>query len=265
MVLAINTPRFPAEMDSRTNLPPGLRLRQARERLGLTFRDVECSSYDLASVRGNRNFIIHVSRLAAIENQDVIPSPHKVCSLAYIYRIDPVDIFNWYGVPLEHSFDDGSDLVAPRTHLAAPPQSLRLPGKFDPAFDPHRTDLLSRMVEAWKDLERVLFKKNDRHLYGYVGLDDHMMEPMVPSGSLVLIDPMKRKVKVSGWRNDFERPIYFVDFRDGYTCSWCVQRSKMLILQPHSLSPCTPKFLRFPDECSIVGQVIGLIRRLDGL
>jgi len=37
---------------------PGLRLRQVRERLGLTYRDVERISYELASRRGRPEFVL---------------------------------------------------------------------------------------------------------------------------------------------------------------------------------------------------------------
>lgn len=244
---------------------PGSRLRQARERLGLTFRDVERSSYQLASLRGRADFIIHISRLAAIENQGTIPSLHKLYAFSAIYHLNPLDVMNWYDFPLEHHFSDGAEISAPRTHLAAPPISLRLPMQFDPAFDLRRTELLSRMVQSWKDLEGVFFTKDSRYLYGYVGLEDHMMEPMLRPGSLVLIDPMRRKVKNSGWKNEFERPIYFVDLREGYRCAWCVQELETLILQPHSLSPCAPKIFRFPDEGEVIGQVVGTAIRFGGL
>jgi hypothetical protein len=91
------------------------------------------------------------------------------------------------------------------------------------------------------------------------------MEPLLSPGSLVLVDPTRRQVKNSGWKNEFERPIYFVELRGGYRCAWCAQDSKTLILQPHSLSPCAPKVLSFPDEVEIVGQVIGVVTRLAGL
>lgn len=45
-------------------MQPGLRLRQVRERLGLTYRDVERASYELAARRGRPDFILHISRLA---------------------------------------------------------------------------------------------------------------------------------------------------------------------------------------------------------
>ena len=241
---------------------PGLLLRQARERLGLTFRDVERASYQLAAVRGRSDFIIHISRLAAIENHGTVPGLHKVYSLAAIYHLNPVEILKWYDVPLDRNFADGAEILPPRTHIAAPPLSLRLPMRFDPAFDPKRTELLSRMVEAWKNFEGVLFDRGSRYLYGYVGLEDRMMEPMIPAGTLVLIDPTIRHVKPSGWKNEFERPIYFVELRDGYRCGWCVQEAKMLILQPHSLSLCTPKIYRYPDEAEVIGQVVELVMRL---
>ena len=244
---------------------PGSRLRQARERLGLTFRDVERASYQLASLRGRSDFIIHISRLAAIENEGTIPGPHKLYSLAAIYHLNPVDILNWYEVPFDRHFSDGAELTAPLTHLAAPPNALRVPMKFDPGFDPRRTELLSRMIESWKNLEGVMFDRQGRYLYGYVGLEDHMMEPLLSPGSLVLVDPARRQVKNSGWKNEFERPIYFVALHGGYRCAWCVQESKTLILQPHSLSPCSPKIFSFPDEAEIVGQVIGVVTRMAGL
>ena len=54
--------------------PPGLRLKQARERLGLTYREVEKASVELAAKRGRSDFILHISRLADIENRNVVPT-----------------------------------------------------------------------------------------------------------------------------------------------------------------------------------------------
>ena len=35
------------------------------------------------------------------------------------------------------------------------------------------------------------------------------------------VDETKNKVAEGMWRSEFERPIYFVEMRDGYTCCWC--------------------------------------------
>ena len=126
---------------------PGLRLRQVRESLGLTYRDVEKASYELAARRGRPEFILHISRLADIENRNVVPGLHKLYTLAVVYHLSPLELFRLYEVPLEDCFEEGLAFPAPKTHLIAAPVSLRAPLRFDPAFDPRRTELLSRMVQ----------------------------------------------------------------------------------------------------------------------
>jgi hypothetical protein len=36
----------------------------------------------------------------------------------------------------------------------------------------------------------------------------------------VQIDARQTKIKLNGWQNEFDRPIYFVDLRDTYICRW---------------------------------------------
>src|SRR5713101_1587918 len=220
---------------------PGLRLRQARERLGLTYRDVERSSLELAAQRGRPDFILHISRLADIENRGVIPGLHKLYTLAVIYHINPVDICGWYEVPFEEFFADGAAYPPLRTNAVSNPASFRTPLRFDPAFDPQRTAFLSRMVERWSELESLLGNHGSRHQYGYVGLSDRRMAPMLRPGTIVLIDSLDRQIDDSGWFNEYDRPIYFVELRDGYRCGWFNRVGPRLILQPHSLSHCLPE------------------------
>jgi transcriptional regulator with XRE-family HTH domain len=239
-------------------------LRKAREQLGLTYRDVERASYDLASQHGRPEFIVHLSRLADIENREVTPSLYKLYALAAIYHLDPREICRWYDVPFDKHFADSTQLAAPSTHLAAPPSSMHLPLRFDPGFNPGRTEQLSRMVERWGEFEGVIFNGPERYRYGYVGMEDHMMDPLLRPGSLVLVDPTLRQVRNSGWNNEYERPIYFIDVRDGYRCSWCLRDGWTLSMQPHPLSPCKPEVRRMPQEADIVGQVVGVVMRLYG-
>ena len=259
--MAIRNISAPAQLTG-PEFQPGTRLRNARERLGLTYRDVERASYELACQRGRPDFIVHLSRLADIENRDVTPSIYKLYALAVIYHLDPKEVCQWYDVPFEGHFSDGVHLCAPKTHLAAGPARLRVPIRFDPAFDPSRTEFLTRMVERWGDLEGTLFDRTSGQLYGYVGLNDRMMDPLLRPGSLVLVDPNQQKIRNSGWTNEYERPIYFIELRDGFRCCWCRCEEGQLILVSHPLSACAPEVYRFPDEAEIIGQVIGVATRL---
>lgn len=242
---------------------PGLRLRQARERLGLTYRDVERASYEIAARRGRPEFIMHISRLADIENRDVVPGLHKLYTMAAIYRLSPVEILGWYDVPIDECFHDGTSFPVPRTHLMAAPTVLRIPMKFDPAFDPRRTELLSRMVEKWGHFEGVLTNGHSRYTYGYIGMCDRRMVPLLRPGSIVLVDGTVRKIENSEWTTEHDRPMYFVEVRDGYRCGWFYQDGSRLVMQPHTLSHCLPETWQTPEEAEVVGRVRGVVTRLD--
>ena len=244
-------------------MQPGLRLRQAREKLGLTYRDVERASYELAGVRRRPDFILHISRLADIENRGVVPGLHKLYTLAALYHLSPLEIFRWYDVPLEECFHDGASFEVPRTHTMAAPASLRIPMKFDPAFDPRRTELLSRMVEKWGHFEGVLTSGN-HHLYGYIGMNDRRMVPLLRPGSIVLVDKSKNRIEDGDWSTEHDRPMYFVEVRAGYRCGWFHQNGGRLVMQPHPLSHCPPEAWRTPEEAEIIGQVAGIVTRLNG-
>jgi transcriptional regulator with XRE-family HTH domain len=242
---------------------PGLRLRQVRERLGLTYRDVERSSFELAAQRGRSEFILHISRLADIENRGVVPSLHKTYTLAVIYHLNPLDILRWYEVPVDEFFGDAAAFHTPQSHLMAPPASLRIPVHFDPAFDPNRTEFLSRMVEEWGKFEGVLTSSNSHYRYGYIGLSDRRMMPILRPGSIVLVDPCVRHVDETDWTTEYDRPMYFVEIRDGYRCGWFHKDGPRLVMQPHPLSRCLPESWSLPQEAEVVGRVVGMVTRLN--
>jgi transcriptional regulator with XRE-family HTH domain len=244
---------------------PGLRLRQVREHLGLTYRDVERSSFELAARRARPEFILHISRLADIENRGVVPGLHKLYTLASIYHRNPLELFRWYEIPLDEFFVDGSMFPAPLTHLAAPPANLRIPLRFDPSFDPRRTEFLSRMVEQWGQFEGVLTNGNGHscHRYGYVGLSDRRMMPLIRPGSIVLVDASVRRIDNDDWSTEHDRPIYFVEVRGGYRCGWFHRDGPLLVMQPHPMSRCLPESWKTPEDAEIVGRVIGVVMRLN--
>src|SRR5260370_1375153 len=236
---------------------PGLRLRQGRELLGLTYRHGERGSYELAGRGGRPDLILHMRRLADIESRGVVPGLHKLYTLAAIYRLNPLQIFRWYDVPIEECFHDGTSFPVPQTHLMAAPTSLRIPMKFDPAFDPRRTEFLSRMVEKWSHFEGVLTNGHSHQIYGYIGTSDRRMMPLLRPGSIVLVDASVHKIDDGDWTTEHDRPMYFVEVRDGYRCGWFHQEGSRLVMQPHPLSHCLPETWRVPEEAEIVGRVTG--------
>lgn len=243
--------------------PPGLRLRRTRETLGLTYRDVEKASYEIAVRRGRPDFIIHISRLADIENRSVIPSLHKLYSLATILHLDPVEISGWYEAPFRQTLHDGAAFPPPRTHLGAPmlwPDTTH-PSK--PEVESDATLLLQRRPTPAVPIPQWEISLNGRICYGYVGLSDRRMVPLLRPGSTVLIDTGRRRIEDAEWSSEYDRPMYFVEIRNGYRCGWFQKEKSLLIMQPHTLSRCTPEVWRTPEEAEVIGQVVGVVTYLN--
>lgn len=238
----------------------GQKLKKIRERLNLRFRDVEEASIKIASRRNSDEFIVALSRLADIENKGTVPSLYRLYSLCAIYRLEMSDVLSWYGIDLSSLPSDAALIAHERTHLVGfRPQEgeVQVPLALDPGLDLTRTVFLSRMIQRWGTLPLILLNKLDLRTfrYGFIGTDDWFMNPIIPPGSFVVVDESSRRIASSGWTNEFDRPIYFLEHRDGYRCGWCSQKDGHITIQPHPSSQCDPETYTYPEEIEIVGQV----------
>lgn len=248
---------------------PGEQLRAIRERLGLTIRMVESASSRIAGKYRNPDYLISLSRLSDIETKGIIPNVYRMYSLAVIYRTDIRLIMRMFGVDLGNVVDDLELADVPLTHLSSATLGLpdaEAPVEMDPGFDLRDTSPIPRMIARWGSVPLPYLKKfMDRtYNYGYIGSEDWTMYPLLMPGTFVQIDESKRKVTEGPWRSEFERPIYFVETRAGYTCCWCEVSGTSLVLKPHPLSPSKTRMLRYDTDAEIFGQVVGVAMRLDG-
>lgn len=249
------------------SLAAGLNLRALRERLGLTMRGVETASARIAERHGNEEFAVSPSRLSDIETKGLVPSIFRLYSLAVIYRCDVREVLSWYGVDLSLSAADLHLNLPPRSHLAETLQGafkVEIPTRLDPSFDPRRSTNLSRMVERWGlvPLAYLANFSSDKYTYGYIGSEDFTMYPLLPPGTFLQVDESRNKVVPGMWRSEYERPIYFVETREGYTCSWCTLKGDQITLQPHPLSPVAVRVFRHPQEAEVIGRVVGIALKL---
>ncbi len=249
-------------------LSAGKKLREIRYRLGLTLRDVEDSSAALAEARGIEEFVTNPSRLSDIETKGVMPSIYRLYVLSLIYRTPLTDLLDFYGIDLRAA---GTDFAVPsptKTSIVQMPpeaEEVRIPVKLDPSFDSRTTANLGRMIQHWGvvPLRYVYEFSRGNYTYGYVGSEDMTMYPLLLPGSFVQVDESRTKVEEGMWRSEHERPIYFVETRDGYVCCWCSMKKTEIILQPHPLSPVHARILKHPSEAEVLGQVVGVAMRLD--
>ncbi len=230
-------------------------------------REVESASARIAERHGNDEFGVSPSRLSDIETKGLVPSIFRLYSLAVVYRCDLREILAWYGVDLSLSAADLQLNLPPKSHFE---ETLRgsakvaIPTRLDPSFDPHRSANLSRMVEHWGlvPLGHLANLSQDKYMYGYVGSEDFTMYPLLPPGTFLQVDEARNKVEQAIWRSELERPIYFVETRDGYTCCWCSLKGEQIVLHSHPLSPVPVRVLRHPQEAEVIGQVVGIALKL---
>jgi len=239
----------------------GQKLKRVRERLRLKFRDVEEASSQIAARHGNDEFTVALSRLADIENKGTIPSLYRLYSLCAIYQLDMVEVLSWYHVSMAEMIADADVIQHTRTHAIGfhPDDTgeIQAPLSLDPGLDLTKTVFLSRLIQRWGRLPLLLLNHLDlkNFRYGLIGTQDWFMYPLIPPGSLVVVDETQRRIAASGWNNELERPIYFLEHHDGYACSWCTQKEGKVILQPHPISFCEPETYAYPDEIEVIGQV----------
>jgi transcriptional regulator with XRE-family HTH domain len=249
---------------------PGQKLRRVRERLNLRVRDVELASLKIADKYHNDDFAVLINRVSEIENRSLVPTIYKLYSLCAIYRLDFQEVLGWYGISLGGLPADAASVEVPQTHTlsfqgSSAQGEVLLPLALDPGLDLRRTTYLTRMIQRWGKLPLFFLEglnfKDQR--YAMLGTEDWFMYPLLPPGTFVCIDETQRKIANSGWNNEFERPIYFFEHRQGFACGWASLNGERLILSPHPLSPCSPQVYQYPSDIDLIGQVSGIAMRLD--
>jgi transcriptional regulator with XRE-family HTH domain len=256
-------------MDSGVSaLRAGITLKQLRKQCGLTLREVEKRSRQLAKQKQNADFIVSRGWLNNVENGTFTPSFFKLYALGVVYDVHPSGMFSLFGCNVSDFGRDRSMFSPPKTHLSDTGQPedtvvVPLPPREDLRLD--KTSLLSGLAEIWGEIPIRLIQNLDfrNDLYGRVGTSDRTMYPIIRPGSIVQIDQNQKNIGSAQWQNEHDRPIFFLELRGEYLCSWCEMRDGYLSAVPHPLSKCAVRRFAYPRDAEIVGRIIGITMRLD--
>jgi transcriptional regulator with XRE-family HTH domain len=257
-------------MDARKPSPSaGERLKELRVRLGLTTRDVEAKSLQIADDRRSREYYLSHAWVTDIENGKFTPSIYKFHTFGAIYSRRITELMSYFGLPLGDLSRYRMSIGVPRTHLLEggadlESEKVSLPVRFKPEFRLEKTNLLAQVVEKWDEIPVGFLQHLDlrKSVYGYIGLEDYTLFPLIRPGSLVQIDANQRKISTEKWNTEFDRPIYFVELRNGYVCSWCQLDRGQLIVIPHPHSHQDVRRFDHPSQAEIIGRVTGVAMRI---
>lgn len=243
-------------------------LRVERMRVRLSTREVERLSQAIAQQKNSQDYSISHAWLTDVENGKFTPSIYKLYSLSIIYKRRYDEILSFFGIQLRDLAQDQMTVSLPRTHLiretSPQPPSVTLSADLRTKLPLEETNLVSRMFHRWGGVPADLLKHMNLQnaLYGYIGMKDLTLYPHLRPGSFVEIDAKQRRVNTGNWQNVYERPIYFVELRGGYACSWCELKEQQLFLVPSPESGTRVRQMRFPLEADILGRVTAVSMRI---
>src|SRR5258708_6682417 len=135
-------------MDARKPSPSaGERLKDLRVRLGLTTRDVQAKSQQIADERNSREYYLSHAWVTDIENGKFTPSIYKFHTFSAIYNRRITELMSYFGLPLGDFSHYRTSIGVPKTHIldsGADPDIDRVsvPVRFKPEFRLEKTNLL---------------------------------------------------------------------------------------------------------------------------
>lgn len=237
------------DIDPGLTVAAGNKLKSLRNRCNVTVRQVEQASGRIAEAKGDKRFRISNGWLAQLENGISEPSICKLFTLSVIYHADFRELARLYNVDLDEIQKYESIAYPDITQLRPDIQdsiATRPLAQSSTTLTPHLVPANNRAMEDERNLQ-----------YGYIGLADYTMYPLIRPGALVEIDISQNKLQIAAAHNEFERPIFFIELRDGYACGWCQLQGNQLLIIPHPSSPSTVRRFTYPREAEIVGRVVG--------
>ena len=242
-------------------MPAGETLRRLRTNRGITARAVERASQRIAAAKSDKRFHISNGWLVQLENGASEPGICKLFTLSVIYDVSFLDLVKIYNLDIDDVRKYKTIANSDTTQLLSyelEPASNEVLDRWQGSGS-RETTLIP--VASVQNEQTFLPQDQGSHpkglVYGFIGLNDFTMYPLIRPGSLVRIDTRQRKLQTIIWKNDYQRPIYFVELRNAYVCSWCELVGKDLLLIPHHSSSQNIRRFLFGREAEIVGRVIG--------
>jgi hypothetical protein len=109
--------------------------------------------------------------------------------------------------------------------------------------------------------ETIVLDTQNRWDRALIGKHDLTLRPLIPAGSIVLIDTRKREVLPRKlWTDPLQRPIYFLKTKDAYFCGWAeLEEGQWLTLIPHPSSSAPTRRWKYGTEVENLGRVVSIV------
>ena len=241
----------------------GALIRRARKRSGFSFREASKRTRVIAQTLRDSRYFCAAGSLSDYETRTSPPRHiQKMISICATYCASAADFLQAAGVQL----DRPDQLPIPATFL----ESIKA-GK--------RTENASRSLEFVNEMERQ-FPEIPYFLHGampgffgiphlsirdvfWAGGIRRFIHPYMSGALFLIVDRRRKTVRSSVSCAMWAQPLYVFLRRDGsYLCGSCSRMNGVLMIRPCVAG--LPKLLRLRNrvDAEVVGQIVGIVRRL---
>lgn len=248
------------------DLPPnnvGELIRRARRRSGLSFREASKRTRLIAQTQRDSRYFCSPGSLSDYEATKLPPRHiHKVISICAVYFISAASILEASGVRL----DGPGALPMPAEFLDSPLKDRVEPSALVSSY------FLDEIERRFEQLPLFLHKTapslfgmpdlSVRDVFWAGGIQD-FVHPYLAGAAFLVVNRKKKTPRCSLTAPVWAQPVHVLQRRDaGYMCGSCILQNGMLIVRPCAAGE--PKLLRLRNriDADVVGQVVGIIRRL---
>lgn len=237
----------------------GRSLRIVRERLGLTLQEVALRSRQVAEARRVSQGHISASWLRRVEQDPRRElSAIRLIVLLEIYQLSLEDLLR---VDAKNGESDGEAelLTFDSEHTSLIPLGpLETNARLILPEDSHRVipPLNTEIVRSGRP------QRPGRFIRAVVGRSHNYLHPIIPAGSLVLVDTHRRSLHLQ-YQDDIElhRPMFLLELHEGNICCWCELLGKdhtRLVVLPHPCAGMKAMELRLDHDVTVRGRIVAV-------
>jgi len=242
----------------------GSLLRQARLRMGLSFREASAISREMANQLGDPRYFTAPGSLSDYESGDAPPRHvHKVVTFCVVYSLNLQTILLSLGISPQ---DAGQELI-PQVLTGKPLSAASETGS---ALIESEAGFLGNLLDEFGEIPFFL-RNSLKQLSGLrrPSLKDCFWiggargsHPYLAGALLALVNRQKKKPNDCGSKPMWQQPLYVVLKRDGrHMCGCCSRENNSLIVHTYPGGVHRREQFRNRDA-EVVGKIVGLARRL---
>ncbi|HZQ25231.1 MAG TPA: hypothetical protein VFA89_20760 [Terriglobales bacterium] len=242
----------------------GSLLRQARVRMGLSFREASAISREIANQLGNPSYFTAPGSLSDYERGDTPRHVHKVIMFCVVYSLNFPTILSSLGM----SPQDAGQEPIPQVLTGEP---VSIPSETgSTANEPEQAGFLGNLLDEFGEVPFFL-RKSFQILSGLrrPSLKDCFRiagargsHPYLAGALLALVNRQKKKPNDCGSKPMWQQPLYIVLKRDGtYLCGCCSRENNSLVV--HTYPGGVHRRDQFRNrDAEVVGKIAAVVRKL---